>query len=84
MVDSICATCGEKLEQAWHGELCYGCHLDALIPGDYHIAEQYAYDPDFGQINATAHPPTGVEILDSTPLRLSRVVIPKNAKMPSF
>ena len=73
MVDSICAMCGEKLEQAWHGELCYGCHLDSLIPSDYPQREEYTYDTDYGHQNATRHPPIGVPILDDTPLRIHQI-----------
>lgn len=77
MASNTCRICDGKLEEPWRNGVCYGCHLDTFIPADYTRKERYAYDPAFAQINATAHPLTGVEILDSTPTRVSQAMVPK-------
>lgn len=60
-----CSTCGGKIEQARPGlRICYGCHLDRLIPYDYQSKELYVFDLTWGRSNATVHPETGVPILD--------------------
>jgi hypothetical protein len=51
----------------------YGEYLDGLVPAAYEGREQYAYDPAVGHRNATAHPPTGVPVLDQTPQRIRDV-----------
>jgi len=62
-----CTACGGKIETPWRRGLCYGCHLDSLVPRDYPAREMYAYDAVWGQINATRRPPTGVPVLDDRP-----------------
>ena len=60
-----CSTCGGKIESPRPGlRTCYGCHLDTLIPPDYPAKELYEFDLVWGRSNATAHPETGVPILD--------------------
>ena len=78
-----CRTCG--MEAASHlmvGGLCPGCRLDTWIPPGYEDSENYEYDTVHGHPNATAHPPTGRAILDSTPRRLSQCNIPTGARKP--
>jgi len=71
---SPCAACGGRAEHASTSGLCYGCYLDGLLPRDYESRERYVFDMPSGIPRATAHPPTGVSVLDapSRPLFLSR------------
>lgn len=62
---SRCGECGGKIEAPRRAGLCYGCHLDSLVPHDYPARELYVYDAAWRQVNATRRPPTGVAILDA-------------------
>ena len=68
-----CPICRDRIETAWGGAVCYGCRLDRLVPSNYPPKEDYGLDIVWGHLNARAHPPTGVPILDSTPPRLSQM-----------
>ena len=64
------------------GGICYGCHLDSLIPGWYERAEKAEWD-DIDKIKkATRHPKTGVPILDDTPHRLCADDLPIGFHIP--
>ncbi len=75
MADELpCAICKGLIEQARPGKrICYGCHLDSLIPYGYEGKEQYVFDSAWGRENATKHPKTGVLILDDNRPRLHEI-----------
>ncbi|KKL90444.1 hypothetical protein LCGC14_1904650, partial [marine sediment metagenome] len=73
----ICTKCGDKVGTTGWGDRCYGCQLDPLLPQWYQDAEQYVHFQDLAiPSRATAHPKTGLDILDQTPLRLSQIALP--------
>lgn len=76
-----CAKCGGKVENG-RSRICYGCHLDSLIPAGYQIREQYVFDKAWRKLNATKSPRTGVDLLDLTPIRLCDMVLPKGLQLP--
>jgi len=62
---TLCRVCGEKIEDAGEGRsLCYGCHLDSLVPAGYSDRERYVYDTATRLSRATCRPKTGLMILD--------------------
>ena len=78
-----CGTCGQKTENG-RGTICYGCYLDSLIPRGYEGREKYYYDGIYKIYRALLRPKTGVALLDSTPLRLSELDLPKGLTRPRF
>jgi len=70
---NICEACGGRIETPGKEGVCYACYLDGLIPPGYELLENYVFDPGFRHRNATDHPPTGVQILDDTPVRIRDV-----------
>ena len=78
-----CERCGDRVENG-RSAVCYACFLDGLIPNPtrYYRREEYAYTEAHSGGNATKHPPTGNKLLDSTPLRISQVWLPKGLELP--
>jgi hypothetical protein len=56
--ERTCSVCRAVLRPMEHGTVCYGCHLDGLVPRNYQAKEVYVSG------NATERPPTGVHVLD--------------------
>ena len=79
--EHVCCICGDRVENG-RSAVCYGCHLDRLIPPGYQRKERYVHGA--GVVaggRATKHPLTNVPILDSTPLRLSQRDLPAIIKI---
>ncbi len=79
--EGVCAVCGGAVETAGH-EICYGCHLDRLVPYGYQNLEAYEYVCAFLHPNATAHPPTGVPILDDRSAPMVREMCLRTKRTP--
>ncbi len=79
----ICTVCGDRVEDG-RSRICYGCFLDGLIPNpnDYIKRELYVYDAAYKHRNATARPPTGNKMLDSTPVRFDELFLPEGLALP--
>lgn len=67
MAERICKACNKDVADAlfMRGGICFGCWLDSFIPPNYQRREHYAYDPVWGQLNATRRAPLGVPFLDA-------------------
>jgi len=82
---AVCPACGGQCEDpSRDAGLCYGCHLDALVPDGYEDAEAYeAVTLGVGKPGKVAvywrarrRPPTGVAILDDPPpVRVAEIVL---------
>ncbi len=64
------------------GECRYEKFLHALVPDWYPDAERYEFRPELGHRNATQKPPTGNDLLDSTPRRISETTLPTGLRSP--
>ena len=74
---TICKRCRRSYPAYYlnRNNLCICCESIDLIPNlsDYRRRENYVFDAAYGHQNATKHPRTGVDLLDSGTPRLSQI-----------
>jgi hypothetical protein len=81
-MDRSCSQCGGQIEAGTANAICFGCHLDGLVPKGYQTGEKYEFVPAFLHPNATERPPTGVEILDMRSAPMIRAMCLTTSKRP--